>query len=122
MWIIKGFQQALDPHFLKSPRRFYWILLHLGSFGLGRVFITVPELSGRRLDQVLKKFRGSQVRMNGFVKENQDVSVGTSRRSLWIPLGFQRFLVGSYGFKGHLRVSYVGQCLHEGVPVVLKQS
>lgn len=68
MWIIKGFQQALDPHFLKSPRRFYWILLHLGSFGLGRVFITVPELSGRRLDQVLKKFRGSQVHMNGVRK------------------------------------------------------
>ena len=77
MWIIKGFQQALDPSFLKSPRGVYWILQHLGSFGFGGVLIKVPELSGRRLYQVLKKFRCSPVRMNGFVKENQDVSVGT---------------------------------------------
>lgn len=118
----KGVPAGLGSSLLEESQEVYWILLHLGSFGLGRVFITVPELPGRRLDQVLKKFRCSQVHMNGFVKENQDVSVGTSRRSLWIPLGLQRFLVGSYGFKGHLRVSYVGQCLHEGVPVVLKQS
>ena len=49
-----------------------------------------------------------------------ELKLPTSRRSLWIPLGFQRFLVGSYGFKDHLRVPYVGQCLHEGVPVVLQ--
>lgn len=84
MWIITGFQQALDP---EESRRFYWGLLHPGSSGLGEVLIKDPELSARRLYQVVKDvqlhFRCSQVRLN---------------RGSWILLGSSEVFQGTLRF------------------------
>lgn len=82
--VMKGFQQALDP---EESRRFYWGLLHPGSSGLGEVLIKDPELSARRLYQVVKDvqlhFRCSQVRLN---------------RGSWILLGSSEVFQGTLRF------------------------